>query len=93
MSEVAARRVESVGDLEKPGDFYWTGMSDGKIGRMMFTCPCGCGDICGVTLKPAVEAGWEWNGDLDKPTLTPSIAINRGHWHGYLTAGVFKSCE
>lgn len=92
--EVTANRAEadSIDGLKKPGDFYWTGMSDGKIGRMMFVCPCGCGDICGIVLKPVAPTGWEWNGDLDKPTVTPSILINRGHWHGYLTDGVFRSC-
>lgn len=59
---------------------------------MTFVCPCGCGDICAISIKPVVETGWDWNGDLEKPTVTPSIKINSGHWHGYLTAGVFKVC-
>jgi hypothetical protein len=94
--EVKANRVDGddIDGLKNPGDFRWTGISNdgGPPGRMMFVCPCGCGDLCGVTLKPVVPTGWEWNRDFDKPTLTPSILINRGHWHGYLTDGVFRSC-
>lgn len=41
---------------------------------------------------------WWWNGDLDKPTLKPSIGIyahdgKRYSWHGFLTDGVFAACE
>lgn len=90
--EVIANRVNDFDELKNPGDFRWAGVDTAVIGRMTFVCPCGCGAICGVVLKPTVLTGWEWNGDLDKPTLTPSININRGHWHGYLTDGVFRSC-
>ena len=41
---------------------------------------------------------WNWDGDEDLPTLTPSIgAASYGSnpeptkWHGYLTAGEFKA--
>ena len=34
---------------------------------------------------------WTWNGNEDKPSLSPSIDW-RGHWHGYLTNGELKSC-
>lgn len=90
---VIGNRVE--GDdielLKQPGDFKWSGIDeDGSLpGRLMFVCPCGCGIICGVTLKPRVPNGWEWNMNYDKPTLKPSILINDGHWHGWLTDGVF----
>lgn len=98
MTSLIAVRVETIDDLKATGQFYWTGMSGGKIGRMMFVCPCGCGSIAGVTIKPVAANGWEWNGNLDKPSLTPSIRITGGKgrdgdcWHGYLTDGVFKSC-
>lgn len=44
---------------------------------------------------------WKWDGNVTKPTLSPSILINdryykdpkrREVWHGYLKAGVFASC-
>lgn len=94
--ETKANRVldDDIANLLNAGDFYWTGMKDGKISRMMFVCPCGCGDICGVTVKPGCETGWDWDGNLDCPTLKPSILISnsRGegeHWHGFLTGGRF----
>ena len=99
MNEVIANRRTCYGDSEAPGDFYWIPAEDPS--RMSFICPCGCGDLCGVNVKPIEQLGhvippWQWNGDMDKPTLTPSIRIggNNGteHWHGYLTNGVFKSC-
>jgi len=45
--------------------------------------------------------GWQWDGNKEKPTITPSIAtsITWGEererielWHGFLTAGRFVSC-
>ena len=40
-------------------------------------CP-GCHRTHAVTVN--VPGGWEWNGDLDRPTLTPSILV-----HSYRT--------
>lgn len=58
-------------------------------------CPCGCGNIWPLTVgngfKPADGPSWQWNGSLDKPTLTPSVH-QEGHWHGYLTDGIWSSC-
>lgn len=34
---------------------------------------------------------WGWDGNVEKPTITPSINY-QGHWHGYLEAGFLKSC-
>lgn len=104
---VKANRVggdeHSIAELKEPGDFRWSG------GHMTFVCPCGCGGICGITVKPDVPSGWNWNGDLDRPTTSPSIRVfpSRNQtpggadpdytpckgWHGYLTNGVFEACE
>lgn len=45
----------------------------------MFECP-GCGENHGLTVRTLESAhpSWEWNGDLDRPTLNPSI-LARGH--------------
>lgn len=59
-----------------------------------FVCP-GCKGIGGVSFKTAKDPhGWTWNGNLEKPTCTPSILHNKSKcgWHGYLTAGEFKPC-
>lgn len=91
--EAVGRLVRDFESLEKAGDFYWsdpTGETSFPPTRLQFLCPCGCGIVAGI--KVAGEGAWQWNGSLDKPTATPSILIDRGHWHGYLTDGVFVSC-
>lgn len=72
-----------------PGLALWRHDEHGVPIRLIFGCPCGCGTCAGVTVKPFPN-GWEFNGDKLKPTLQPSIDINRGHWHGWLTDGVFR---
>lgn len=73
-----------------PGSAKWGTDQNGKIASLSFICPCGCRAVCAVPVYPG---GWVWNGDLEKPTLTPSIQIlNPCRWHGYLKAGVFEPC-
>ena len=47
--------------------------------------------------KLAIEsASWEWDGNEDLPTLSPSIACGppkHRDWHGYLKAGKLEACE
>ena len=43
-----------------------------------------------IAIRPEVQlngASWEWDGDLEKPTLSPSINAGKGGWHGWLRAG------
>ena len=60
-----------------------------------YACPCGCGRAGGLNVaegkKPAYSPSWQWNGSTDAPTLTPSVH-HIGHWHGFLTAGMWVSC-
>jgi len=58
--------------------------------RLEFMCPCGNDHLAGVRFQPAFQQGWKWDGDKEKPTVTPSILINPCGWHGYLTKGQFK---
>lgn len=88
------KRVEGYSQASEPGDFWWTG---NPPMRLTFKCPCGCGANLGVAVAadPADRGGnhpiWQWNGDLEKPTVTPSIQYLDGcRWHGFLTDGVFK---
>lgn len=37
------------------------------------------------------ERTWGWDGNEDKPTLTPSILVP-GEWHGFLESGRLRSC-
>jgi hypothetical protein len=72
----------------------------GFWGYFRSTCPCGCGSFSalpvGLRVKPpqgVADAGftrstWEWDGNREAPTLTPSIH-HVGHWHGWLKAGMW----
>lgn len=78
-----------------PGTIRFDNNAEGQPARMPFKCPCGCGIVAGVSLKPANPNGWEWNGSKDKPTLSPSVLIKDGdgeHWHGWLRDGIWESC-
>jgi len=62
-----------------------------EIACLQFTCPCGCGLICTCTVS-GNDPGprWSWDGNIERPTLKPSINIRNEHWHGWLTDGVFR---
>lgn len=71
---------------------------------LMFSCP-GCSDtgITGLHLLPINSAthspSWDWDGNLESPTLSPSILTRTppyvegkpsGICHSYLRNGVFE---
>lgn len=94
--ETKARRIGS-GDLSQPGDYQFvTRYSSGELCGLAYMCPCGCGaegllQFRGLSVDD--HPSWIWDGNRDAPTLTPSILRTRGcRWHGFLTAGVFRSC-
>lgn len=73
----------------------------GPNGGILFGCPCGCGEMKTVSFRSERRPVWQWDGNRERPTLTPSINILQfddagaqvgEHWHGFLTAGEFKSC-
>ena len=77
----------------KPGQFEVTAEPSGQR-RFWFVCPGPCKSISAIALRPVVDGSaqsWEFDGNLDAPTLTPSIN-HVGCWHGWLTAGQFRSC-
>lgn len=77
----------------------------GATGHIIFVCPNKhrCSVLIGPThvakQHPEGLAIWGWDGNVDKPTLTPSInciAEKDGKptggcgWHGFITKGVIK---
>ena len=93
--EIPAKRVPERFP-QNPGEFN---IHAGDT-MLRFRCPCGCGDLVGIPIRkrgeppehPPSKEVWEWDGDYDKPTLTPSIqAVGGCNYHGNLTAGVFKN--
>lgn len=85
-----------------PGD--WTFSSDDEHPKWLrFGCPRGTGE-CTVPIRPQTTRdghGWNFDGNRDAPTLTPSInclSEYNGHpsagcgWHGHVRAGRFEEC-
>lgn len=70
----------------------------GATAHMLFVCPKG--QRCAVLMgpqpvprsKPEDCYTWGWDGNLDRPTLTPSInCVPPGcGWHGHITAEVMQ---
>lgn len=76
-----------------PGAAHW--MMGEKHVHLDFTCPCGCGVVHCIEVNQGEkkQGSWLWDGNVEKPTLLPSIACKTPcAWHGYLTAGVFTPC-
>lgn len=60
--------------------------------KAVFDCPIRTGQKCEVLLKPwPINAPtWDWDGNEQEPTLTPSINCNGNGgcgWHGFMKAG------
>ena len=106
---VQGRLITGSLEAENPGDFYFlsqggsgvtieaTGLPAPLIENagLGFVCPCGCGTPGCVMIAPNGEKShnWTWDGNTEKPTLTPSIQRVGGcKWHGYLRNGVWESC-
>lgn len=67
------------------------GHDEPGVAGIAFRCPCGCGEDSWLPVnRPGGESrGWTWDGNLEAPTLAPSV-FQSGlpcQWHGYLIAG------
>lgn len=47
--------------------------------KISFMCP-GCGSRHVVHVGDGPGPRWSWNGDMDKPTLSPSVLVRSGHY-------------
>ena len=48
------------------------------------------------TPAPPQKTAWEWDGDEQNPTLSPSIACGMpkgSDWHGHMKAGLLEACK
>ena len=54
---------------------------DGNLIGYMFQCP-GCGEYHMFTTagKNSVGATWTFNGDVERPTFSPSLLVQSGHY-------------
>ena len=76
-------------DVSSPGDFMWASIagqkdiilavpSKNEIGFAIARLP--------VTTEAASDGVWHWDGDEERPTLSPSVHT-LGHWHGWVRNG------
>ena len=52
-------------------------LRDAEGGRLHFWCP-GCGGVHGINVGEGPGPRWGWNGNVNKPTFTPSIHVRTG---------------
>jgi hypothetical protein len=71
---------------QEPGDFWY--MGEGESEAFAWLCVA-CKEVHAVSCSR-----WNFDGDYDHPTLTPSIQMlaQTCKWHGFVTKGVFSTC-
>lgn len=78
---------------DQPGEFQFRREGEDAANvRIVFGCPLRPGSSCSVPVRgeslPNGAGPWGWDGNLESPTLTPSINCVGGcGWHGFITAG------
>ncbi len=94
-----------------PGEFRYEDLGQsaapppapGERGRFGYGCPLGTGNCGSVVIINGAKQGpktWGWNGNVERPTLTPSINCLSHNpktgekyagcgWHGWLKDGIF----
>ena len=76
-------------NFKGPGDFCFSE----DFSHIYVWLP-GCSGQDAIAINRGAPGGprvWGWDGNENKPTLTPSIHA-LGQWHGFLTAGRLCSC-
>jgi hypothetical protein len=81
-------RKVPAGQSEKPGDFHFS-----EDCSTIYVWLPGVSGPDAIQIQRGPAGGprvWGWNGDEEKPTLTPSLHTP-GIWHGYLRNGRLES--
>lgn len=85
-------------DIGNEGDFAWPSPKETEDGRSVgahdfiyIVIPGG--GVCRWGIDKPLENGcqWQWDGNEDAPTLTPSLHLV-GTWHGWMRNGELVSC-
>jgi len=84
-------------ETAKAGQFSISQNEGSNYVWMQFICPCPdklCNGVLRISEDEKIAAKrhtWLWDGNREKPTLTPSIARKGGcGWHGYLEKGIWR---
>lgn len=74
--------------LPKAGEFSWHLKTDGAR-YLYFCCPTPSACLHGLPVHAMSRTRWNWDGNDDKPSLTPSVQclVDGCRWHGYITNG------
>ena len=55
----------------------------GEGGRLSFWCP-GCDESHAIQVGAGPGPRWGWDGNIERPTFTPSVLVTTGHYvQGY----------
>lgn len=93
MRYIPARLVDNITQELDPGVFkYYSYREPEDKAGLNYRCPCGCGSVGALIFRKLDEhPTWEWDGNVEKPTLSPSIQRNVGcKTHCHLIAGVWQ---
>lgn len=88
---IEMRRAHPEG-IDNVGDFCWTQIDGIRYLEIALPQPSEKApdnyiiNVLPVCQGTKVAKAWFWNGDEDKPTLSPSIHC-LGHWHGFVQNG------
>ena len=86
---VKAQRFDDIDQVSgQAGAFEYFKSGDRYPAGMLYCCPCGCGAIGSLDFRPHESPSWEWDGNVETPTLSPSVH-HVGHWHGWLRSGMW----
>jgi hypothetical protein len=76
-----------------PGSAKFAVDKDGKMAALNFICPCGCKLFYSLPLNQPSGCTWQWDGNREEPTVTPSIKNGNCGYHGFLTKGEWSFCS
>lgn len=100
-NNTAGRRHDNVADLLNVGAVGdWAFAPDGEPPAIWIRTPDGSqnGTVGRLPITAdSAQGGWQWDGNRDAPTLSPSIhrlALPgyKPGWHGFMLAGRLESC-
>jgi hypothetical protein len=86
------KRIANKDDVDNVGEFAWGDENGVRYIMIALPCPSPTAPdnyilnylpVCTVN---KADKAWLWDGNLDAPTLSPSIHCI-GHWHGWVRAG------
>lgn len=74
-----------------PGEHCFSAPAPDRPKWLRFRCRNDPRDTCAIALRPqrnGVGASWEWDGNREAPTISPSVNCeNVCGWHGWIRNG------